>query len=301
MENYDYRTDFDNYIKEYVNSNKPKELVEIKNIQSMLIDINNYNIDNKDLNSSTEIEQYGNELLDYSFLITNLLSNLQTNSINNIETINLNKILSKITKLESRNSDEISKLVEKIFFDVSEDGLVLNKTLMNKMINYTRYKVCSLNDEIKGFEALKDIIRICIEKINVCKDNLNTNEITYIEDIRLLNIDNNSMKNNISKKIDTLNNSELTLSSLYEQINNLTNLNQIYISKLKEIVIHTLPSLLQNISSNKVVLRNKEDIETLNSVCDTLRGLIKLEESSKSENNSIEILDEEKTYKKSIM
>ncbi len=139
MENYDYRTDFDNYIKEYVNSNKPKELVEIKNIQSMLIDINNYNIDNKDLNSSTEIEQYGNELLDYSFLITNLLSNLQTNSINNIETINLNKILSKITKLESRNSDEISKLVEKIFFDVSEDGLVLNKTLMNKMINYTRY------------------------------------------------------------------------------------------------------------------------------------------------------------------
>lgn len=299
IENYDYRTDFDNYINNYVNEHKPKELVEVKNIQSMLIDINNYNVENISLNNSVQIEQYGIELLDYSLYITSLLSKLQTNSISNIETINLNKILSKITKLKSRNNDDISKLVEKVFFDVSEEGLVLNKTLINKIISYTRYKVCSLKDEINGFEILKEIIKVCIEKINVCKENLSNIEITDGRDIRLLNIDNNSIKNNVNDKIEAFNKCELMLSTRYEQINNLTTFNQIHIDKLKELVTHALPILLQKTTSSKVVLKDKEDVEVLNTVCNTLEKLIKLEEDSKIETNNLETKEEkEKTYKK---
>lgn len=297
IRNYDYRIDFDNYINNYVNEHKPKELVEIKNIQSMLIDINNYNVENISLNNSVQIEQYGIELLDYSLYITSLLSKLQTNSISNIETINLNKILSKITKLKSRNNDDISKLVEKVFFDVSEEGLVLNKTLLNKIISYTRYKVCSLKDEINGFEILKEIIRICIEKINICKENLSNIEITDAKDIRLLNIDNNSIKNNTNDKIDAFNKCELMLSTRYEQINNLTTFNQIHIDKLKDLVTHVLPILLQKTTSSKVVLKDKEDVEVLNTVCNTLEKLIKLEEDSKIETNNLEV-KEEKKYKK---
>ncbi len=297
---YDYREDFNDYIKNYVNQNKPKELVEVKNVQDMLTEIKSYELGNKELNDSTKIKQYGEELENYSLYIAKLLYELQTNSKSSIETINLKKVLTKLTKLEERNPEDLSKIIERTFFDVDNDGLVINKSAINQIISFLRYKVYNLKEEINGFEMLKEVIEVCQDKLQECKENVKNSEISDERDIRLLNIDNNSIKNNISEKMPLLEYNEIMMKTLYEQINNLMELNYLNIARLREIATIIIPSLLKNSTSSKVILKGREEVESLENICKTFKELLDIEESKVNEIESLIPIEEDKgkVYKK---
>ncbi len=294
VDDYDYREDFNDYINDYVNQNKPKELMEVMNVQDMLTEIKSYELGNKNLNDSTKIKKYGEELEKYSLYIAKLLYELQTNSKSSIETINLKKVLTKLTKLEERNPEDLSKIIERTFFDVDNDGLVINKSAINQIISFLRYKVYNLKEEINGFEMLKEVIEVCQDKLQECKENVKNSEISDERDIRLLNIDNNSIKNNISEKMPLLEYNEIMMKTLYEQINNLMELNYLNIARLREIATIIIPSLLKNSTSSKVILKGREEVESLENICKTFKELLDIEESKVNEIESLIPIEEDK-------
>lgn len=256
--NYDYRSDFNNYINEYINKHKE----EIINVEDTLKEIQNCEI------------SY-NELKKYPYIISTLRQNIETSYNKNKETIKLKKVLSKLTKIELNNPSDFIKLILKVFFD-SDEGVVINKTSMENLMNYLKKQIEILEEQNQIFEILKEIIRVYFDKEKKCKKNLNESEDYF--------------KN--------LESSEEGVYLNYEQITNGIDFNFSCIMKLKEITSVIILSLLDNYSLSKIILKRKEEIEILSNILNELNNIIETKERQGIEVNNLELLDKEKTYKK---
>lgn len=261
--NYNYRPDFNNYIKDYIAKHKE----EIINVEETLREIQN-------------CKPNYNELKKYPYIISTLRQNIETSYSKNEETIKLKKVLSKLTKIELNNPSDFIRLLLKIFFD-SDEGVIINKVSMNKLINYSKKQIKILEEQNKTFETLKEIIREYLKKEEECKTNLSVSE----DDLKDLEL---------SREEEYLN---------YEQITNEIDYNFSCIMQLKKITSVIIPALLNNYSLNKVILKRKEEIEILSNILNELNNFIEIKEGKSIETNNLEVLTEgkEKTYKKAIM
>lgn len=265
IKKYYYEEDFNIYMQEYINKNK-NELVTINDIDVVLLKLKELDIKPLDTTSSITIEKFANELNDYPILISSFLETLSSFYSKEVEQIKLKKVLDNVT-----STNNILNLINKIFLNTSENDVVANKDSIEKLKNYSLYKISRISDEITCYEKLKEIIKIYIEKIDGCINNLdNINDFSHSE---LEKSDNIARNNYINIKRSTLINLKIYVESLYLDINNKISYNFEYMELFKQVLILLIPIINSRTSLNKIFLKSKEEINSLENILYMLKSI----------------------------
>ncbi len=281
---YRYDEDFNKYMEEYIAKNK-HELVQMNDIDIVLDRINSTKVNEFDISDSTTMEKFAMELSSYPMLITSLFQAITIFYTQDLEQIKMKKILDSLN-----NTNNLSNFINRVFFNINDGDVTVNKNSIEKLRGYSTYKINIKNSENEYLEKLKRIIKIYITKIDESLEMLNDVKLNNSLD-ELSKSDNDLINNNITIKINTLNDSKIFIKNLYIEINNIISSNFIYLEKLKEALTLLIPIISCGTLLNTITLRTKEQIEVLDSALNILNSL------SSESNTLIEINANEKIKK----
>lgn len=265
IKKYYYEEDFNIYMQEYINKNK-NELVTINDIDVVLLKLKELDIKPLDTTSSITIEKFANELNDYPILISSFLEALSSFYSKEVEQIKLKKVLDNVT-----STNNILNLINKIFLNTSENDVVANKDSIDKLKKYSSYKISRISDEIICYEKLKEIIKIYVEKLDRCINNLDN--INDSSDNELEKSDNIARNNYINIKRSTLINLKIYVESLYLDINNKISYNFEYRELFKQVLILLIPIINSRTSLNKIFLKSEQEINSLENILYMLKSI----------------------------
>lgn len=145
IENYDYRNDFDNYIKNYINASKSKDIAEIKTaIQDFEIKTeygNVSNINQSKIKSNKNKLQLRKNIFALTLATTMYFTGIgvgksMSRTIDNTHTVNLNpnKIVATI-KTDVNAGDTLSSIVDKYYNEDYENVYGSKDNFMNSIVN----------------------------------------------------------------------------------------------------------------------------------------------------------------------
>ena len=304
---YNYRTDLDEYIKEYI-KNKKTSLITLntiennlnnKNILEVTNDLKNYQIKKLNTNEYMELFNFGSELNIYPLYISTTLHNTITHFSKDIKIHQIKQKFDELTTISNKES-----FLKKLFFKYDNDNITLNKEILEELNNSINNELTSSEKEIQILNELKELIIIYIKKLE--------EHINYLENYNLdfVNIDIISksdllLKNNIkSDKIESFKNSIILIQEKYIQINLIINSNLIYMDKLNNLRINLLPNLISKIMTNNVIKNDLKNIQEFIEISNTLNEIINsqdnIESNIKNDNFTLDNNEKNKQFYKKL-
>ena len=302
---YNYRTDLDEYIKEYI-KNKKTSLITLntiennlnnKNISEVTNDLKNYKLKESNTNEYMELFNFGSELNIYPLYISTTLHNTVTHFSKDIKIHQIKQKFDELTTISNKES-----FLKKLFFKYDNDNITLNKEILEELNNSINNELTSSEKEIQILNELKELIIIYIKKLG--------EHINYLENYNLdfVNIDIISksdllLKNNIkSDKIESFKNSIILIQEKYIQINLIINSNLIYMDKLNNLRINLLPNLIAKIMTDNVIKKDLKNIQEFIEISNTLNEIINsqdnIESNIKNDNFTLDNNEKNKQFYK---
>lgn len=304
---YNYRTDLDEYIKEYI-KNKKTSLITLntiennlnnKNILEVTNDLKNYQIKKLNTNEYMELFNFGSELNIYPLYISTTLHNTVTHFSKDIKIHQIKQKFDELTTISNKES-----FLKKLFFKYDNDNITLNKEILEELNNSINNELTSSEKEIQILNELKELIIIYIKKLE--------EHINYLENYNLdfVNIDIISksdllLKNNIkSDKIESFKNSIILIQEKYIQINLIINSNLIYMDKLNNLRVNLLPNLIAKIMTDNVIRKDLKNIQEFIEISNTLNEIINsqdnIESNIKNDNLTLDNNEKNKQFYKKL-
>lgn len=302
-DNYDYHTDLQNYINDYLSKNsivvkvfKEPTIFEGQTRNQIYDFVNNYvpsEVNFKDIN---EVMSYSKTLEDYPTYISGEFLNALSKKINfNPEVKQIIKFLNNISK--SVNGKNILK---RLFFKKSETSgeLSLDTQALNNMNSFIKDKLDDLSSEIELFEFLKKIIRLYTEKRNEQVSILNsqTNEIDINTEPKndyeevFNSSDNLASNTSVNSEIDKLNISIVSMVEQYKKVNILLSYDIVIYNKLTSLLKDVIPNLIANVALDNGISQRKDILEDIETIKNVFNDMILGENKQKISSNS-EILE----------
>ena len=210
-------------------------------MMEMQIHINNLKkLEIKNLNTteSMSIEKFGDELNSYPMIISSAFYSSQRLD-ENIEARNenLEKLLNKIV---NDGEQTLFEKIGNIFLNVKDGEIVLNKDAMNQLKTFSESELDTFRKQTQVLEGLKEMSKLYAEKLNMCKQELNTVIVSDVNDeFDKMNI--NSLNSSVQIQFNRIQNNLSNMLNLYNSICNAINLNIMYVTSLKEVTEVLLP------------------------------------------------------------
>ena len=304
---YNYRTDLDEYIKEYI-KNKKTSLITLntiennlnnKNILEVTNDLKNYQIKKLNTNEYMELFNFGSELNIYPLYISTTLHNTVTHFSKDIKIHQIKQKFDELTTISNKES-----FLKKLFFKYDNDNITLNKEILEELNNSINNELTSSEKEIQILNELKELIIIYIKRLE--------EHINYLENYNLdfVNIDiidesDSLLKNNIKiEKIESFKNGIILIQEKYIQINLIINSNLIYMDKLNNLRINLLPNLISKIMTNNVIKNDLKNIQEFIEISNTLNEIINsqdnIESNIKNDNFTLDNNEKNKQFYKKL-
>ena len=219
--------------------------------------------------SPMTIEKFGDELTNYSMLIS---SGHYSSSTMDRDVFKRNKGLRKILN----QIDNKVSLFEKIgnsFLKEQDGDIVLNKDAMNKLKNISARELDTYRKQTQILEGLQEMIKLYIEKLDMCMQELNT--IVQSEgNSEFAKIDNNTLNACIQPQLKRMQDNRGNIINEYTQISNTIILNMTYMASLKEVTEVLLPSIISHVANNRLVISKQESVDAMVEIAKILRNAV---------------------------
>ena len=305
--NYNYRIDFDKYIKEYIESKKTflitlntmENNFNNKNIPEVTNDLKNYKLKELNNNEYMELFNFGNDFNIYPLYISTTIHNTVTHFSKDIKIHQIKQKFDELTTISNKEN-----FLKKLFFKFDNDNITLNKEILKELNNSINNELTSSEKEIQILNELKELIINYIKKLE--------EHINYLENYNLdfVNIDIISksdllLKNNIKiEKIESFKSSIILIQEKYIQINLIINSNLIYMDKLNNLRVNLLPNLISKIMTNNVIKNDLKNIQEFIEISNTLNEIINsqdnIESNIKNDNLTLDNNEKNKQFYKKL-
>ena len=304
---YNYRTDLDEYIKEYI-KNKKTSLITLntiennlnnKNISEVTNDLENYQIKKLNNNEYMELFNFGNDLNIYPLYISTTLHNTVTHFSKDIK---IHQIKQKFDELTTSNGKK--NFLKNLFFKFDNDNITLNKEILEELNNSINNELANSEKEIQILNELKELITIYIKKLE--------EHINYLENYNLdfVNLDiidesDSLLRKNIkNEKMKDLKNIINLTQEKYIQINLIISSNLIYMNKLNNLRVNLLPNLIAKIMTDNVIKKGLKNIQEFIEISNTLNEIIdnqnNIESNIKNDNFTLDNNEKNKQFYKKL-
>lgn len=304
---YNYRTDLDEYIKEYI-KNKKTSLIPLntiennlnnKNISEVTNDLENYQIKKLNNNEYMELFNFGNDLNIYPLYISTTLHNTVTHFSKDIK---IHQIKQKFDELTTSNGKK--NFLKNLFFKFDNDNITLNKEILEELNNSINNELANSEKEIQILNELKELITIYIKKLE--------EHINYLENYNLdfVNLDiidesDSLLRKNIkNEKMKDLKNIINLTQEKYIQINLIISSNLIYMNKLNNLRVNLLPNLIAKIMTDNVIKKDLKNIQEFIEISNTLNEIIdnqnNIESNIKNDNFTLDNNEKNKQFYKKL-
>ena len=304
---YNYRTDLDEYIKEYI-KNKKTSLITLntiennlnnKNISEVTNDLENYQIKKLNNNEYMELFNFGNDLNIYPLYISTTLHNTVTHFSKDIKIHQIKQKFDELTTISNKES-----FFKKLFFKYDNDNITLNKEILEELNNSINNELANSEKEIQILNELKELITIYIKKLE--------EHINYLENYNLdfVNLDiidesDSLLRKNIkNEKMKDLKNIINLTQEKYIQINLIISSNLIYMNKLNNLRVNLLPNLIAKIMTDNVIKKGLKNIQEFIEISNTLNEIIdnqnNIESNIKNDNFTLDNNEKNKQFYKKL-
>ncbi len=304
---YNYRTDLDEYIKEYI-KNKKTSLITLntiennlynKNISEVTNDLKNYKLKESNTNEYMELFNFGSELNIYPLYISTTLHNTVTHFSKDIKIHQIKQKFDELTTISNKES-----FFKKLFFKYDNDNITLNKEILEELNNSINNELTSSEKEIQILNELKELIIIYIKKLEEHINYLENHNLDFVN-IDIISKSDLLLKNNIKiDKIESFKNSIILIQEKYIQINLIINSNLIYMNKLNNLRINLLPNLISKIMTNNIIKNDLKNIQEFIEISNTLNEIIdnqnNIESNIKNDNFTLDNNEKNKQFYKKL-
>ena len=304
---YNYRTDLDEYIKEYI-KNKKTSLITLntiennlnnKNISEVTNDLENYQIKKLNNNEYMELFNFGSDLNIYPLYISTTLHNTVTHFSKDIKIHQIKQKFDELTTISNKES-----FFKKLFFKYDNDNITLNKEILEELNNSINNELANSEKEIQILNELKELIINYIKKLE--------EHINYLENYNLdfVNLDiidesDSLLRKNIkNEKMKDLKNIINLTQEKYIQINLIISSNLIYMNKLNNLRVNLLPNLIAKIMTDNVIKKGLKNIQEFIEISNTLNEIIdnqnNIESNIKNDNFTLDNNEKNKQFYKKL-
>ena len=272
---YDYREDFENYMRSYVDKHKPKNnyvaLTE-KEIDSNLMELsdilNNYQMEEFNSNNISDILHYGSDL-ELISRFSNLIHSIEMNYTPT--NTNLENEFKRMAK--PRN---IEQSINSVIYNQKDDKYYFNKDSITTLIYFTIYNIYRINKGIEKLNKLKELFKIYLEKVEEIVNNIQNYNFTSMNFNDLDKSDEITLKASIDSKIKSYEQHLLFMTNIPYQIDFLIDRLMKYKEELEETKAIITAQIEPESLLNKGIIKTEENIKALENIRNFYQEIIDL-------------------------
>lgn len=262
--------------------------------EEKLVEYSNLPIPKLEINKLDKITDFGSTLTEQSELITKEFSAFIDKKSNNEIANNLQESISEISKNKKEKTKlfVFNKKKKEILEQQEEEQLNDKKELLNKLSVFLEEKEKSLQDGIKELEYIRKSIGVYLIKAKSYLNTLNEAKEEFDKEISNRNyvendfrvFDDNLKRQMLTDKIANISNSIIKMLQQYQKVTMQMSTHATVLSQVNLARNTTIQNLYIELALNEGVNKEKESIETLNSLIGILANMTLTNESSMLEN-----------------